>query len=279
MPPADPAAVPPPGYQVQLDVFSGPLDLLLYLVRKDEVELYDLSLERLTAQFVEYLEAHLPRLDLDIAGEFISVAAHLIYLKSRRLLPVEQQPAAGELDGEDEDPRWELIRQLLEYKKFKDAAAHLHDREGARLDLFPRPPDAAQADARLAAEALAGQEAGAGGRGLGEVGVLDLIAAFQRVLGKLEARLGAGAVRTVAEERFSVADKIEYLLRLADAAGGMALGFETLFASATSRTEIVVTFLALLELVRLKRLRITQSSPFEEIAIYKQSEFDYGTER
>ena len=267
MPTSDP-------YQVQLDVFSGPLDLLLYLVRKEEIEIYDLSLERLTAGFMEYLQENLARLDLDVAGDFVATAANLIYLKSRRLLPPEQRPGEGgdAEEAEEEDPRWELIRQLLEYKKFKDAAGHLQEREGARLELFARPEAAAREDARATAEALAALE---GGRNLGEVSVLDLIAAFQRVLKKLAARQAEAGVQTVLEETFTVADKIEELLTLIRADGVTSLRFEHLFARARSRTEIVATFLALLELVRLKRLRVAQSDPFEEIFIFRQTEFDF----
>ena len=265
--------MPSDPYQVQLDVFSGPLDLLLYLVRKEEIEIYDLSLERLTAGFMEYLQENLARLDLDVAGDFVAVAANLILLKSRRLLPPEQRP--GGADGEEteeEDPRWELIRQLLEYKKFKDAAEHLQDREGARMELFARPEATAREDARATAEALSALE---GGRNLGEVSVLDLIAAFQRVLKKLAARNAEAGMHSVTEETFTVADKIEELLTLIRAEGVTSLRFEHLFAQARSRTEVVVTFLALLELVRLKRLRVAQTDPFAEIFIFRQTEFDF----
>lgn len=260
-------------YQVQLDVFSGPLDLLLFLVRKEEIEIYDLSLERLTAGFMAYLEENLARLDLDVAGDFVATAANLIYLKSRRLLPPEQRPGGTDAEEpEEEDPRWELIRQLLEYKKFKDAAGHLQDREGARLELFTRPEIAAREDARATAEALSALE---GGRNLGEVSVLDLIAAFQRVLRKVAARQAAAGMQTVVEETFTVADKIEELLTLIRADGVTSLRFEHLFAKARSRTEVVVTFLALLELVRLKRLRVAQPDPFADILIFRQTEFDF----
>ena len=108
-------------YKVKFEVFEGPLDLLLYLVKKEEVDIYEVNLTRLATQFLEYIEV-MRLLDLDIAGEFLVMAATLMYLKSRELLPVDQQAAT---EGEDEgaDPRWELIRQLVEYKKFKDAAA------------------------------------------------------------------------------------------------------------------------------------------------------------
>src|SRR2546430_1917309 len=123
-------------YRVKLEVFEGPLDLLLYLIRKEEVDIYEVDLVRLASQFIEYLDV-MRELDLDIAGEFLVMAATLMYIKSRELLPVDQQVQAdGEEEGED--PRWELIRQLVEYKKFKDAAAQLQTLEGRQEDIFPR---------------------------------------------------------------------------------------------------------------------------------------------
>src|ERR1700730_9798410 len=113
-------------YKVRLEVFEGLLALLIYLIKKDEVDIYDISIERVTTQYLEYLETF-RMLDLEIAGEFVVMAANLIYIKSRNLLPVHQQPP--EEEGEEEDPRWDLIRQLVEYKKFKDAAFQLHKRE------------------------------------------------------------------------------------------------------------------------------------------------------
>src|SRR5437016_7355853 len=112
-------------YKVKLEVFEGPLDLLLYLIKRDEIDIYDISIERITRQYLEYLQAF-KELKIDIAGEFVVMAANLIYLKSRSLLPLDQQPP--EEDAEEDDPRWDLIRQLIEYKKFKEAAATLHTR-------------------------------------------------------------------------------------------------------------------------------------------------------
>src|SRR6202048_1139471 len=111
-------------YKVRLEIFEGPLDLLLYLIKRDEIDIYEISLERLTRQYLEYLQAF-KELNIDVAGEFVVMAANLIYLKSRSLLPIDQQPP--EEDAEEDDPRWDLIRQLIEYKKFKEAADHLHD--------------------------------------------------------------------------------------------------------------------------------------------------------
>ena len=248
-------------YQVRLDIFEGPLDLLLFLVRKEEVELYDLSLERLTRQYLDYLAA-VPQPDLDVAGDFIAMAAHLIYLKSRRLLPPEQ--VAGTDDAaEEEDPHWELIRQLVEYKKFKDAAGHLQTVEGERLGLFPRP-------VMSAPEVNREEEMLTGALALGDIGVFDLLRAFQRTLRRLEEK-SVDRSTVIFEENFTVADKIERLRGLMAQARGQGVTFTELFAEAASRVEMVVTFLALLELVRLKLLRVEQPAPFEEVMIFQQA--------
>src|SRR5580693_10045670 len=125
-------------YKVKFEVFEGPLDLLLYLIKKDEVDIYDVNLTRLATQFIEYVEV-MRLLDLDIAGEFLVMASTLMYIKSRELLPKDQQVQNAEED-EGEDPRWELIRQLVEYKKFKDAATQLQAREWEQENTFPRLP-------------------------------------------------------------------------------------------------------------------------------------------
>jgi segregation and condensation protein A len=234
-------------YKVKLEVFEGPLDLLLYLVKRDEVDIYDISIERITTQYLEYLETF-RMLDLEIAGEFVVMAANLIYIKSRNLLPVHQQPP--EVEGEEEDPRWDLIRQLVEYKKFKDAAFQLHQRELVQEGLIarvPEKPDFKDADTLLKSE----------------VGIFDLISAFQKVLRKIENR--REDLREIFEENFTVSEKIDLILRVVQAEKPIA--FSDLFASAASRTEIVVTFLALLELIRMKQMRVAQQSPFAEIEI------------
>src|SRR5436190_18546365 len=125
-------------YKVKFEVFEGPLDLLLYLIKKEEVDIYEVNLTQLATQFIQYIDL-MRMLDLEIAGEFLVMASTLMYIKSRELLPVEQQVTA---EGEDdtEDPRWELIRQLVEYKKFKDAAAQLQTLEVRQENVFPRLP-------------------------------------------------------------------------------------------------------------------------------------------
>src|SRR2546423_14203951 len=122
-------------YKVKLDIFEGPLDLLLYLIKQDEIDICDISLERITSQYLEYLQAF-KELNIDLAGEFVVMAANLIYLKSRSLLPIDQQPP--EEDAGEDDPRWELIRQLIEYKKFKEAAGELHQRQLQQEQIFAR---------------------------------------------------------------------------------------------------------------------------------------------
>jgi segregation and condensation protein A len=234
-------------YKVKLEVFEGPLDLLLYLIKRDEVDIYDISIERITTQYLEYLETF-RMLDLEIAGEFVVMAANLIYIKSRNLLPVHQQPP--EEEGEEDDPRWDLIRQLIEYKKFKDAAFQLRQRELIQEGLIariPEKPEFKDADSLLKSE----------------VGIFDLINAFQKVLRKIEAR--REDLREIFEENFTVSDKLDVILRVAQT--GRSIAFSDLFAFAASRTEIVVTFLALLELIRMKQIRVAQDGPFAEIEI------------
>ena len=121
-------------YKVELEVFEGPLDLLLYLIKKDEVDIYDIPIEKVTAQYMEYLNL-MRMLDLNIAGEFIVMAATLMLIKSRMLLPIEERSDIED-DEEGDDPRWELVRQLVEYKKFKDAAGRLQENELYQEDIF-----------------------------------------------------------------------------------------------------------------------------------------------
>lgn len=231
-------------YKVKLEVFEGPLDLLLYLIRKDEVDIYDIPIESITSQYLEYLQV-LKFLDLDVAGEFIVMAANLIYIKSRSLLPVDQQPP--EETAEEADPRWELVRQLIEYKKFKDAAEQLGQRAADQSNLFGRLPERPD----TAAE-----------RPIGEVGIFDLINAFNTVLKRLEKKED---LREIFEENHTVSDKIDLIMKMT--AGGVSLSFSELFVSVASRVEIVVTFLALLELIRLKQLRAVQPEPFGDIEV------------
>lgn len=237
-------------YKVKLEIFEGPLDLLLYLIKQDEIDIYEISLERITGQYLEYLQAF-KELNIDVAGEFIVMAANLIYLKSRSLLPADQQPP--DEDAEEDDPRWDLIRQLIEYKKFKEAALLLHTRALEQERIFARSGTGPGA---IATAPLP----------LGEVGIFQLINAFQTVLRRVEARED---LREIFGEHFTVSDKIDSILRRV--ADGLPLKFSELFATMASRVEIVVTFLALLELIRLKQVLVTQTNPFDEIEIASAS--------
>src|ERR1700716_3255155 len=233
-------------YKVKLEVFEGPLDLLLYLIKRDEIDIYDISIERITRQYLEYLQAF-KELQIDIAGEFVVMAANLIYLKSPSLLPLDQQPP--EEDAEEDDPRWDLIRQLIEYKKFKEAAAQLQVRALEQERIFTRDGGVAHV-------------AGEAPLRLAEVGIFQLIHAFQNVIKRVEARED---LQEIFGEHFTVSDKIDIILKRV--ANGASVRFSELFGEIASRVEIVVTFLALLELIRLKQVRAIQRNVFDEIEI------------
>ncbi|XHR27932.1 MAG: segregation and condensation protein A [Chthoniobacteraceae bacterium] len=236
-------------YKVKLEVFEGPLDLLLFLIKRDEIDIYDIPIEHITSQYLEYLEAF-QELDLDIAGEFVLMAANLIYIKSRSLLPVQDR---GEEEEEEEaDPRWELVRQLLEYKKFKEASMRLGEMEANQSALFRHIPEVPNTEPE---------------RPIGEVSIFDLINAFQKILKRTVKK---EHIREIFEENFTVSDKIEWVLKLT--ASGKRLTLSSILEGTVSRTEVVVTFLAILELIRLKQLAIRQDEPFAEIEIRRRED-------
>ena len=235
-------------YKVQFEVFEGPLDLLLYLIKKEEVDIYEVNLTKLATQFIEYIDL-MRAFDLEVAGEFLVMASTLMFIKSRELLPVEQQVVVeGEEEGED--PRWELIRQLVEYKKFKDAAAQLQTLEERQENVFPRLPakvEFEQPDAPAKPEA----------------GIFDLLNAVNAVLKRFQQK--ETNTREIFEDKWSVSEKIEFVMSTIAARG--TVRFAELFATAANRAEVVCTFLALLELIRLKQLACVQPEPFAEIEI------------
>ena len=246
-------------YKISLEVFEGPLDLLLYLIKKEEVDIYDVSLERITKQYLQYLEA-LEVLNIEVAGDFVVMAANLLYIKSRTLLPKDQQ--MPEEDVEEDDPRWELIRQLIEYKKFKEAAVHLLDQEALQGTLFPRPGLLSIAELPAEGPIL-----------FNEVSIFDLINAFQKALHRLpKEEVGS----EIYEEKYTVADRMQHLLRMITP--GVAVQFQELFSGVASRSEMVVTFLAMLELIRMKHLAVRQEKEFGEIMIEKIEELKITTE-
>lgn len=233
-------------YKVKFEVFEGPLDLLLYLIKKEEVDIYEVNLTKLASQFVEYIET-MRLLDLEIAGEFLVMAATLMYIKSRELLPVEQRTEV-EGDDEGEDPRWELIRQLVEYKKFKDAAAQLQTLEARQEAIFPRMPVKPEFEQEPDHRA--------------EASLFDLVNAVTAILKRFGSREDQ---REIFEDKWSVSEKIERVMQVLKERS--ALRFSELFEGVTSRSEVVVTFLALLELIRLKQITALQSEAFGEIEI------------
>ena len=232
-------------YKVQLEVFEGPLDLLLYLIKKEEVDIYDIPIERITTQYVQYLDL-MRMLDLNVAGEFIVMAATLMLLKSRLLLPPEERAALE--DEEEDDPRWDLVRQLVEYKKFKDAAIFLETLEEEREGIFGREGESVTLEPRPDVA-------------LHDVSLFDLLTVFHEALRKVNQE----DLKEIFAERFSVADKIEAIttrLRTEE-----RISFAGLFSHMASRHEIVCTFLAVLELIRMRQVRALQEQVFGEIML------------
>jgi segregation and condensation protein A len=235
-------------YQVQFEVFEGPLDLLLYLIKKEEVDIYEVNLTKLATQFIEYVDL-MRQFDLEVAGEFLVMASTLMYIKSRELLPKDQQVAVEE-EEEGEDPRWELIRQLVEYKKFKDAAAQLQTLEERQENVFPRVPGKIEFETEAAPAKS-------------EVGIFDLLNAVNGILKRFAAK--EASTREIYEDKWTVSEKIEFVRNILAERGSVK--FSELFEKAANRAEVVCTFLALLELIRLKQLACVQPEPFAEIEI------------
>jgi segregation and condensation protein A len=222
-------------YKVKLEIFEGPMDLLLHLIKKNEVDIYDIPIATITEQYLEYIEL-IKSLNLDIAGEFILMAATLIHIKSKMLLPIDEEPEEAEEDG---DPREELVRRLLEYKRYKDGAVQLEGRRLLGRDVFIR--------------GLVSTDETEGDDGLVNLSVFDLIEALREVLERAPSNVSLN----LSVEKFTVVDKINRLMEvLMDIKSAT---FNSLFSNDTTKGEIVVTFLAILELVKMKMIRVCQS--------------------
>ena len=240
----------PDAFPVKLSNFEGPLDLLLHLIRKHELDIHDIPIALITAQYLQAI-AFMQELDLDVAGEFLVMAATLIHIKSKMLLP-RPETAAG-VEGDVEDPRDALMRRLLEHQKFKAAAGLLHEREQLRAAQWLRP------DGRVAE--LAGDEY----EPELEVDLFSLMNAFQAVVQRLKHR----PTVLLPPEEIPVELRIEQLLaRLSETE---AIGFDELFSDVDQRSGLIVTFLALLEMIRLKLVRVFQSGSFGPIRVYKRA--------
>lgn len=237
-------------YKVKLEVFEGPLDLLLYLIKKEEIDIYDIPVAKITDQYLEYMEL-MQLLDLNIAGEFLVMAATLMHIKSKMLLPPEQ--VEGE-EKEEQDPRAELVRRLLEYKKFKEAAAELHSMESHQKHFFARVGiTVPETNAPSKDEYF-------------EASLFDLITAFTKVLKDIP----KDVFHQVVKDEFTVSEKIHDILHLFVEKQSML--FTELFKKAKNKVELITIFLALLELIRLKEVVVIQTSPFAEIEIIKNVE-------
>ncbi len=228
-------------YEVKLEKFEGPLDLLLYLIKKDEIDIYDIPVARITRQYLEYVEI-MKMLNLDIAGEFILMAATLINIKSRMLLPRPEE-------DESEDPREALIMALLEYEKFKQASEVLREKESAEQQ-FLRRQDYSFLD--LAPEETFTLEAT----------IFDLMRAFKEALENLENDI----YHTVRIEDVSIEERVEIIERMLSERGQAS--FQELYSDSPYRLVVIVTFLAILELIKLNRLVLRQAIPFGPIRIY-----------
>ena len=235
--------------KITLQSFEGPLDLLVHLIKKNQVNVYDIPIALVTEQYLQYLDL-MQELNLDVASEFLVMAATLIHIKSRMLLP---RPEPTLLDEDTEDPRDVLVRRLLEHEKFKAAAELLHDRETLRSAQWTRP------DSRI--EALVGEDY----EPELEVDLFGLLSAFRLVLERARERPPV----PLPPEQVSIETRIEQLLeRLSETE---ACGFEDLFSDAATRGDMIVTFLAMLEMIRLKLVRVFQSGQMGPIRIYKRA--------
>jgi segregation and condensation protein A len=242
-------------YPVRLQNFEGPLDLLLHLIKKNELDIYDIPIALVTQQYLDYLDL-MQELNLDVVGEFLVMAATLIHIKSRMLLP---RPDPTQEDPE-EDPREALVRRLLEHQRFKAAAELLHEREIQRSAQWARPD---QRVTDLVGEAPEPEI---------EVDLFSLMAAFRQVLDLVRQR----PMVPLPVEQIPIETRIEQLLaRLSETD---ACGFEDLFADVNSRGGMIVTFLALLEMIRLKLVRVFQSGAFGPIRVYKRAKLEGAPE-
>jgi segregation and condensation protein A len=240
----------PDAFPVKLENFEGPLDLLLYLIKKNEVSVQDIPIALITAQYLDAI-ALMQELDLDVAGDYLVMAATLIHIKSKMLLP--RPETAANVEGEEEDPRDALVRRLLEHQKFKAAAGLLHEREQLRAAQWLRPDEAVAA--------LAGDDY----EPEIEVDLFSLLTAFQAVVQRAKLR----PKMVLPAEQMPVEMRIDQLLaRLSETE---ACGFEDLFADVHDRSGLIVTFLALLEMIRLKLVRVFQAGSFGPIRVYKRS--------
>jgi len=238
-------------YKLKLDIFEGPLDLLLYLIKKDDLDIKDIPIVEITEQYMEYIEM-MKLLDLEIVGDFLVMAATLMQIKSRMLLP----PDPVEEDEEEIDPRDELARRLSEYKRFKEIAETLRDKETERKDFFPRVIDEEERS-QLKEDAK---------EVYFEANLFDLINAFSEAL----QRTPEDIIHEIVKEEYTVDDKIHFFLN--QLIKNEQLKLSEVFAQCQSKSEVVVSFLAILELIRLQEIKIYQKEVFGEVEIHRNQD-------
>jgi len=238
------------GYKIKLEVFEGPLDLLLYLVKKDHLNIYDIPISKVTEQYLQYINL-MQMLDLNIAGEFLVMAATLMQIKSKMLLPAEEGQG---IEAEDEDPREELVRRLLEYEKFKEIAEDLRQKETDQREIFKRP--------KVEAEAQGAEKKD----GYFEASIFDLINAFSRALKDVPKEV----FYEVVKDKFTMEEATHQILHLLLVNPEVRLS--ELFGRSKNKLEIIVTFLAVLELIKMKEIIARQSELFQEIDIVRNKE-------
>lgn len=234
-------------YKIKLDMFEGPLDLLLYLIKRSDINIYDIPIAKITEQYLQYLEL-MRLLDLEIASEFLVMAATLLEIKSKMLLPKEEEIE----EEEDEDPRAELINRLLQYQKYKHVAEDLRKRELIYKDIFTRKVDAPSQEEE--------------GELYFEASLFDLISAFSKALKDVP----KSVFYEIVKDEFTVEQKIHDILRLLLNAPRVYL--DELFLAAKNKIEIIATFLAILELIRLHEISVQQDQAFDRIMVKRYEE-------
>ena len=245
--------VPDADYRIKLPAFEGPLDLLLFLIRKSEIDIYDIPIESVTRQYLQVLRS-MQQLDLEVAGEFFVMAATLMEIKSRLLLPKGQHAIDPNASDDDEmDPRWELVHQLLQYKKFKEAALQLDNLATFQRDKLVR-----------FVSTLAPSE---DERPLKGVDRIELWNSFNIVLRRLAEKLVVGEIR---DEQVTVSDQMEAILIRIQTEKSFV--FSDLFPGNVSLRVLVATFIAVLELTRLGKLRVAQTDAFDDILVTAREE-------
>ena len=241
------STLPADAPRIQLPVFEGPLDLLLYLIRRDRIDIHDIPIAPITRQYMEYLDV-MRELNLDVAGEFMVMAATLIHIKSKMLVPVEPTEVEGE---EAEDPREALVQRLLEFERYKAAAGVLYQKGQIRAATWTRPETALP---RLLDDA---------GEEMLEAGLFDLISAFKELLDRRKTLLA----HEVQSDGKSVEQRMDEVLALVRE--GQSVDFLDLFEGQATKADMIVTFLALLELIRLKTVKVYQRGSFGAIRVFR----------